>query len=425
MKKILVISYMFPPSARAGAHRAYSMAEMLPKYGWSPIFIAPLNGYFGRLPRFDESLLKIVNKFPVVRIPLFYPCNNNNQALFARAARRFWETVLLPDGYRLWNRGVKNALSEVVLKYKPDVVFITAPPFSHLLLAPFIKRKFHLPVVLDYRDPWTGNPVAGPLWRRSWAALSFEKKILPRADLITTASYYIIDFMKKHLGSIVRDKQFFGFPYGFNGDFFKKEILPIMSENFSEIIRAVFAGTQIGDLSAEKVLKGIRITIDTDSEIAKKVKFSCYGTIFGYSGESRTMIKKYGLGQYISYYPFLPYMEFLRVLRQASFLIQPLGIKETSVVVYPTKFFDYLGVKRPILYIGGDGQVSETIKSCHAGICCGPEPEQIAKSLKSMVNRVHKDAWYSDPSSYNKFDRKNIFADFCQELDRLVGSRIQ
>jgi len=419
MKRILIISYLFPPCAKAGAHRAYSMAEYLPRFGWEPIFIAPENGYYGRIPRFDNALLDLIEKFPVYRIPFFYPFNNRNLSLFARSIRRFWETALLPDGKVLWNMAVKKGLSQIVTKHKPDILFITGAPFSSFLLAPYLKKEFGLPLVLDYRDPWAANPGVERNRLKARLVLPFEKKALDAADLVTTASYHIIDYIKKTVGTVAKGKRFFGFPYGYNEEFFRKKILAVTQGESSEKIIATFAGFVHGGINAEMILDGLKLSIGKDQKLAEKLRVECYGTLFGYSNNPQTLINKYNLSQHVILYPFLPYIEFLKVLRKSSFLLLPLGDSPIARVLYPTKFFDYLGVKRPILYIGGHGQVAETIIDCNAGVCTKSEPVAIAEALKSMLHQMNIKTWYSNDLRYKKLDRINIFSDFCSKLNDL------
>ena len=424
MKKILIISYYFPPCAKAGAHRAYSIAEFLPRFGWDPIFIAPENGYYGRVPRFDDALLDVVGKFPTYHIPFFYPFNNQSLSLLARGGRRFWEALLLPDGKVFWNRAIKKKLGQIVTKHKPDILFITSTPFSSFLLAPYLKKEFGLPVVLDYRDPWAANPGIEGNRLKARVALSFEKEAIAAADLVTTASYYMIDFIKKTLGSVTNGKHFFGLPYGYNGEFFRKEILSIPVNKSSEEVIATFAGADPnplvhGEPSAETTLAGIKLAINKDKKVAEKLRFECYGTLFGCSTDPHAIINKYGLSQHVSLHSFLPYSEFLKVLRKSSFLLLPNGDSPIARVLYPTKFFDYLGVKRPILYIGGNGQVAESIVDCDAGLCSKPEKTAIAESLITILQEINVKTWYTRNSKYRELDRMNIFSDFCSKLNEL------
>lgn len=420
MKKIIIISYFFPPSSKAGAHRAYAMAEFLPKFGWYPIFIAPEKGYYGRIPRFDPKLLNLVSKFPIYRIPFFYPFNNTSTSFAARATRRIWESTLFPDGRVLWNKGIKKEIEFIIKKHKPNAFFITSAPFSSFLLSPYLKNKFGLPVILDYRDPWSGNLYTiSNKWKAKFA-FSIEKKILASADLVTAASYYIADFIKNLFVKYVKNTEFFGFPYGYNGEFFRKEILTTSKNRLSDRAPAAFAGQVHGDIDVEVVLKGIKLATQNRKDISSNLRIRCYGSLFGCFNKKRYLIKKYGLENNVSLHPFVPYREFLEILNSSSFLILPHGDSRIAKLLYPTKLFDYLGVRRPILYIGGEGQVWETISACNAGICSPPEQNKIAKFIIKVFKECDSKSWYNQLENYEKLDRFNIYVDFCKKLNDLI-----
>jgi len=421
MKKILVISFFFPPRAKAGTHRAYSMAEFLPKFGWEPVFIAPSeNGYYGRPPRVDYGLLKLVRKYPICRIPLFSPFQNESLSLIARSTRRLWEAILPPDSRIVWNIAIKRELDVIIKNHKPDIVFITGTPFSSFLLAPHIKKEYDLPVILDYRDPWSGNPEMERTFLRKKTNLYFEKKALKAADLVTTASYHMIDFIKEAIGESVQSKIFYGFPYGFNREFLCREIQLISHFETSKKIIGTFAGSVHGNIDVNIILSAIKSAIDKEHRLAGTLEINCYGTLFGCSNKPDILIAKYGLEENVKIFPFLPYIDFLKILSGSSFLILPHGVSPLAKVLYPTKFFDYLGLKRPILYIGGKGQVWETIQQCVAGVCVKPDPLEIAESLITLSDNWNTENWYTNEQIYQQFNRSNIFNAFCKRLENLI-----
>jgi hypothetical protein len=288
------------------------------------------------------------------------------------------------------------------------------------LLGPFFKKKYDLPVVIDYRDPWSENPGIENNIIKKKVNLTLEKKCLAAADLITTASYHIIKYIRSTLGSIAEHKNFFGFPYGYNGRYFEELIqnVPII-RNSGKII-GTFAGAVHGDINPELILRGIKLAIKSNSKIHKKLQINCYGTLFGSSASPKNIINKHKLNGIINFHSFLPYDSFLKTLRQSSFLILPHGDSPIAKVLYPTKLFDYLGVKRPILYIGGEGQVAETINQCYAGVCTTTDAESISDSLIKIIQEKDKKSWYSNKIAYKKFDRENIFSDLCDELTKLL-----
>jgi hypothetical protein len=415
--KILIISYYFPPSAKAGAHRAYSMAKYLPRFGWEPIFIAPERGYYGRIEREDPSLLQDISGCVNYRIPFFYPFNNLKSGFVPRAVRRIWETFLVPDGKVLWNRAIKKSIGEIILRHKPQAVFISGTPFSSFLLAPFIKQEFGLPVVLDYRDPWADNPFESSRIKVT-VARELEMRSLSAADLVTTASYHMIDYIRSSYNYTFPESMFFGFPYGYDGKFFQNNILSIPSDEKERIILA-FAGSVHGDIEPEIILNGLGQALSY-GDLKNKVKIVCYGTLFGKIGDQSELLKNCGLQNHLEVKPFIPYHQLMVALRKSNILILPYGKSSMLKVTYPSKLFDYLGVKRPILYIGIEGQVSETIRACSSGLNVEPDPTEIEEAVVALCEKAHSNDWYPESEAYDRLDRARIFSEFCDRLQSLL-----
>src|SRR5258706_13709513 len=57
MKKVLIVTYYFPPSGGPGVQRVLKLVKYLPQFGWEPVVLTVENGDF---PARDESLLKEV-----------------------------------------------------------------------------------------------------------------------------------------------------------------------------------------------------------------------------------------------------------------------------------------------------------------------------------------------------------------------------
>ena len=422
MKKIIIISYFFPPCSKAGSFRAVAMAEFLPRFGWQPIFIAPTNGYYGTVKRIDASLRSVVEQFPVYRVPLLYPfASGEDNGMVARLSRRIWETILIPDGKRLWNYYIKKSIAKIVNKHQPDVCFITGTPFSTFYLAPYLKEKFNLPVVLDYRDPWADNPLLGNGYIKSIVSRRYETSLLNNVDLITTASYYMIDYILSSVKNDVKYEKCFGFPYGYDGQYFKENILHKSCSPENSKIIGTFAGSVHGDINPELILDGIKLAIQNKPSLSQNLTINCYGTLFGFSGNPENLIAKYDLEKNVNIMPFLPYDKFLLALRQSSFLILPHGQSEIARVLYPTKFFDYLGVQRPILYLGQSGQVSETISECNCGVCVMGKPELISEAIINLTNGSKSQYNYDGYTTYKKLDRINIFREFTNRIIQLTN----
>lgn len=417
-KKILVISYIFPPSSKAGAHRAYSMARYLPRFGWEPVFIAPEGGYYGRTKREDHSLLEEIERFAVYRSPLYYPFNDFRSGLVPRVVRRLWDEVMVPDGMILWNRSILRSLDDIVRRHSPRAVFITGMPFSSFLLAPHIKERYGLPIILDYRDPWADNMLLVKTRLKTAISRRLEKKAVASATLVTTASYHMIDYIRSSHPRDFKETEFLGFPYGYDREFFEREILPAPSEDRSKMT-ITFGGFPDGDIRPEVILRGLE-RVANDDRWMGRLRIVCYGTLFGDIRDQDALLSRFNLADKVEIRPFAPYREFLLALRNSSVLLLPHGTTPINQVTFPSKFFDYLGVKRPMLYIGKGGQVPETIRECQAGLSTHAVPQQIEAAVRELCENADSPEWYSGTEAYERLDRTNIFAEFVNKLESIV-----
>jgi hypothetical protein len=71
MKKVLIITYYWPPSGGAGVQRWLKFVKYLREFGWEPIVYTPENP---EPPDFDETLLADVpENLTVIRRPVWEP----------------------------------------------------------------------------------------------------------------------------------------------------------------------------------------------------------------------------------------------------------------------------------------------------------------------------------------------------------------
>ena len=226
----------------------------------------------------------------------------------------------------------------------------------------------------------------------------------------------MVDFIKSNSSSYINDIDFFPFPYGYNNsssneNFNKNGLIKI--NKVKKYITGVFAGDVHGDISIFEILEGLSIFFKENN---KNIKIYCYGTLFGFSGDIDKLLKNYNLDGKIIYKDYVPYEKFVKILESSDFLILPHGESPVTKVLYPTKFFDYLRVKKPILYWGVKSNVWETINKINAGICSFPKSKEILISLNKIIN---SHSFYENDIEYKKFSRDEIFNDFCNRLNKL------
>ena len=183
-RRLLMVSPHFPPDGSAGTHRARLLAPHLADYGWEPTVVTvDPRDYESRL---DPELADMVpSTLRVIRC----------RAWPARWTRRVGVGDL---GLRAF-RGLHGACSTLLRDEPFDALFITIYPAYPAMLGPVLKKRFGVPFVLDYQDPWVGSwgrtvggGPAGQADRKSrlsrWLAERLEPAAVRAADAITAVS---------------------------------------------------------------------------------------------------------------------------------------------------------------------------------------------------------------------------------------------
>jgi glycosyltransferase involved in cell wall biosynthesis len=140
--EVVIVSPYFPPSTLAGVHRARHLARHLPAAGWKPIIICVNESCHEQ--RLDPGLAKLVPPHvEVIKVG----------AIAASLAR----PLGLGDiSLRGWSQ-LRRITLDTIATRSVKAVLITGSPYFPMILAPLIRRRFNVPVVLDFQDPWVSK----------------------------------------------------------------------------------------------------------------------------------------------------------------------------------------------------------------------------------------------------------------------------
>lgn len=195
MKTVLFISYLFPPQAGAGAQRARKLAKYLARWGWRPLVLAAEVDPFFQV---DKSLLDDVKDIEVIRVP----ANVLPRALLrSRIPRLALDRLLVPDLQLGWLPHLKRAAEKIIMERKPQAVFTTCAPFSTNAAGAHLKKKFGLPWVTDFRDPWVmGTTFQPPTPLHRWLHVRLEKRAYQACDVfVANTPLFLAQERKRYL----------------------------------------------------------------------------------------------------------------------------------------------------------------------------------------------------------------------------------
>ncbi|MFT6814182.1 MAG: glycosyltransferase involved in cell wall biosynthesis [Sphingobacteriales bacterium] len=210
MKKVLIITYYWPPAGGVAVQRWLKFVKYLPELGWKPIVFHPENPDY---PISDSSLAKDIPKeAEFIKLKIFEPfawykrflglsqdqkiqqnltgidADNwkQNIAMWVRA------NVFIPDARCFWINPSYRRLNKYLQDNPVDWIVSNGTPHSTHLIALKLKKKHpHIKWLADFRDPWTGIDYFESLPLTPWAKRrhkKLEKKVITTADIVQTVS---------------------------------------------------------------------------------------------------------------------------------------------------------------------------------------------------------------------------------------------
>lgn len=383
MKKILFISYLFPPMGGGGVIRVTKFIKYLPKFGWQPTVLTVKKGFYNT---YDPSLLKeIPNDISIRRINYFEP------AFWFEA--RLWQSflayivypwLLVFDRQILWFLPALISSYRMIKKEKIEVIFTSSASTADHLVALMLKKIIKVKWVADFRDEWSNNPFRyfpTPLHR--FLAKYFEKKVIDAADKITTVSEPITVFLQSRAEK--KDK-FQTIPNGYDKADFLSNKKP------SGLFKIVYTGIFYSK-------DQIKIFNEAIKELnLSKLRLEIYGE------------KK-----------FIPHKEAIGKILDASVLLFVLSSAKRPGV-YTGKLFEYLAAKKPILALAPQNTVAtRLIKKLKVGEVIAPDDKEGIKRTVLNYYRLWQENKLSVPvNDLSQFERETLTQKLSIELEKLV-----
>lgn len=404
-RKVLVIAYYFPPMGLSGVQRTAKFMKYLPQYGWKPtvLTVSP-TGYYAA----DTTLLEEVEQAgtEIVRASSLDPNRLfKSQGVVKMPSERVrkilqfaGDAVFVPDTKIGWKSKALKAATDLLSREHFDVIFATAPPQTDFLIGEALKKKFGLPLVLDYRDAWLDYPFKyypTPLHR--YLHYRLEKRVLKVADrIIVTVRRVKESILKHYLGLDYHDVTII--PQGYDpADFVSR---PVSKPAARRKMRMTHAGTFYADRNPSVLLQALHNLLRDVPQMRGRLELSLIGNV---REEDQTLVNKLGLQNDVKFFGYLDHKECTRHLMESDVLWLVLDNDYQS----PGKLYEYLGARKPILGSLEEGSMKQLILESGAGVCV---------PLKDL--KAHEDAVRGLFAQYEKNQLKQVPEEFSGRYDR-------
>ncbi|PLX07730.1 MAG: glycosyl transferase family 1 [Marinilabiliales bacterium] len=376
MKKVLIISYYWPPSGGIGVHRCLKFTKYLREYDWEPIVYAPLNAQY---PYFDETNFEhIPQDMTVLRRKIFEPFNlfkkvsgrkktDSANPVYVRDRKlskidklAIWirGNLFIPDARCFWIKPSVRYLKKYLRDNPVDAIFTDGPPHTNTEIGRRLSQATGIPLLMDFQDPWTQVDYYDML-KIGKRADKKHHKLEQLAFKTAKKTTIVSPTWKKDLESIGA-KNVDVIVWGYDEDDFKANS-PELDSDFS----IIHAGQLGYDRRPDTLIKLLGDIKKENPEFGKSLKLKFAGTVDYAIVE---MIKNAGLAD--NYMPLgnISRPKAIELTRKAQMLLLPLNIADNAKGRIPGKLFENLRAERPILCLGPtDSDVSTIIAKTNTG----------------------------------------------------------
>lgn len=376
-KRVLIITYYWPPAAGAGVFRWLKFVKYLPSFGWEPVVYTPQNS---ESPFFDEQLQNDVPKgIEVLKQPIWEPYNiyrlltgkkdekisvglvnkgKKKDGLFRNLFMALRGNLLIPDPKVFWVKPSVIFLTNYLKTNPVDVIVTTGPPHSMHLIGLKLHQQLNVKWIADFRDPWTNIDFYKDL-KLSWLAdrkhHRLERKVVHNANVaISVSEQWTSEFLP------LNPQRTQTITNGFDQDDLSSAEINLDSK---------FSITHVGTLNSARNPQCLWQVLGKMSAENAEFKSNLLIRLVGpvdYS--ARQSIESCGLSENVEIIDHLPHHEAIAVQQKSQILLLVVNNAPNSMGIIPGKFFEYLSTGRVILGIGPtNGNLSQIIDETSSG----------------------------------------------------------
>ena len=415
-KKILIITYYWPPAGGPGVQRWLKFVKYLPDFGIQPIVYVPENPSY---PIIDENLISEVSKkATIIKRPILEPYgfaaffsknktkkissgiipNSKKQSFLDKMLLWIRGNVFIPDARVLWVKPSVSFLEKYIQENNIETIITSGPPHSLHLIGLELKQKCTINWLADFRDPWTTIGYHKALKLSSFAAKKHKKlehKVLNSADVIIVTS----ETTKTEFQAITA-KPIQVITNGYDAENIEKQKLDTK-----------FSLAHIGSLLSERnptfLWQCLSELIQENSIFEAIFELKLIGAI---SPEVVETINDFGLSKYVNNLGYVSHREALIQQRKSQVLILIEINSEDTKSIIPGKLFEYMVSERPIIGIGPEGaDFSKIIKETNTGVFVNyAEKEKLKSTLIQFFDAFLEGNLSTNAVGLQHYSRQNL-----------------
>ena len=392
---ILIVSYLFPPRGGVGVQRIAKFVKYLPENGFQPIILT-VQKPEGSVAQDASTLDEISKDVQIIRTKSFEPyhiyralggkrlqddpsfrgelvAGGTSKGLLARLYFEYQRRYLIPDPKIGWLKPAIKAADGIFDKNSPKIILSTSPEATAHLIAMNLSKKFNVPFVADFRDPWISGFYS--LNRPPNAAekdKSLEREVLRSAESVTVVmNSYIDGFLKNHPD--IDKSKFSIIPNGFDESDYEN-LKPRKFTNFT----LAHTGSIYHQRSPVPLFKAVKLFLENNPDAKDKFNLLLMGRI---DTSFLKIADDMGISKNLSVEDFSNHKAALSTQLGADALLI------LSEGMMTAKIYEYLRAKKPVIGIAPDGELHQQIAEWGIGKAFKPDQiSSIAEFIKTLYD---------------------------------------
>jgi glycosyltransferase involved in cell wall biosynthesis len=423
MKKVLIITYYWPPAGGSGVQRWLKFSKYLPENGWKPYIFTPDSPSFEIK---DEDLFKDVHveaevwKTPIwepytLRDKLFGKSESTNAGIIqdkssTKNKLQNWVrgNIFIPDPKVFWIKPSIKLLTKKIKEEGITHIVSTGPPHSmHLIALGLKKQNPDLKWIADFRDPWSELDLLNDFHLTKKSKQKYrklEKEVLQNSDVCLTVSETWVESFKDLGSNNVKLVT--------NG--FDEEDFTIKEKENDKFIIGHFG--LLNHLRNPKNLwKTLHDLCDENPEFNEKLEIRLSGNID--TEVLQNITQYFHLKTKVKVLGYLSHKEVLNQYNEASVLLLLLFNSVSGIGNYPGKIFEYFAAKRPILAFGPkESDTQKLMEKTKSGIYHDYSDDNLKESIISLFENKEE---FITSDKINNFTRKKLTQQLSDLLDKM------
>lgn len=428
MKKVLIITYYWPPGSGPGVQRFLKFSKYLRDFGWEPIILTVENGSF---PSIDSSLEKdIPEGLKVVKTKTFEPFQWYNmlkgkkgkstgvgmvgmqeQSPLQKLALHIRANYFIPDARKGWKKYALKKAKSIIQEEGIEAIITTGPPHSAHLIGLDLKQQTNLPWVADMRDPWTTvfyNAFFPRTTSTKQKDKALEDKVLKNADGVVVVS----NGLKQEFSDRNENISII-----YNG--FDETDMPLSMPQRNKRFTISYVGNFKPNQNVNALWEILFEIKKEESDFADDLELFLTGNV---DSSVVDAIGAHALENNLHLSAFVAHQEAVQRMMSADMLLFIIPKSERNKLIITGKLFEYLATGNPILGIGPvDGDASAVLQDANRKpLADYSDKESIKKQLLAAYQKwKSQESNRVDVGDIKRFSRKGLTEQLANKLNKL------